>query len=233
MKHAVYALLLILIILLVSCQTAPTAGADNFDTATPELSHSDPTVTPKQDPDSSFEPGEALPITHVEFETVDQLIAFNQNPTAYGANPYALQALKEGHTLHRDYNYIPVMPDVSDYYTDGRSYELYGIAQWPSSIEFVYRSTSAKTEEDALLSEVRISINWYADNQKEDLEKQFGVEQDQDGYIFVSEQHRMLRRLEDTCYLEVYMPNYPALYEFMQKFCTAEKIAIDSANIPQ
>ena len=169
------------------------------------------------------------------FDTIDQLIAFNKNPDLLrtGNADYTTQLLAEhraGNILSKDYIYIPVIADVSDYIKNA-SYALIAIEQSPSQIEFVYQSESAASELDQYHSEIRIGISWFTQDVTEMIEEQCGAKKDENGYILDSDKHYLHRQLEENCFLYVFAPHYPAILDFMTRFANVQKVNVNATAV--
>ena len=161
------------------------------------------------------------------------MIAFNKNPSLLNTgNPdqtaWLLAEHEAGTILSKDYIYVPEIADVSDYIVNG-DYFLVSIAQTPVEISFVYQLKSAATELDQVKSEIRIYLWWDPNDCKstEVIEHQFGSKQDEDGYIFCPDEHRLFRQLEENCYLHVFAPNYPAVFDFLARFTNVQKVNVN------
>jgi hypothetical protein len=250
MKRVLTVLLCALLLaFLVSCQTLSddvrdTSGETIEPMEDDPNSATDEAIIPPEQPDAAATDAEAEQNEQIQaycinksfyFDTIDQLIAFNKNPDLLrtGNADYTTQLLAEhraGNILSKDYIYIPVIADVSDYIANA-SYALIAIEQSPSRIEFVYQSESAASELDQFYSEIRIGISWYTQDVTEMIEEQCGAKKDENGYILDSDKHYLHRQLEENCFLYVFAPHYPAILDFMTRFADVQKINVNSTAV--
>ena len=242
MKYTICAVFLILVALLVSCQ-APDALEESLQHDGPIADASnaseDETQAPSERSDleensnAQEQETEFSVLKSTFFDTVEELIAFNQNPSLLDTGnsdqtAWLLAEHKAGTVLSQEHIYIPEIADVSDYIVDA-DYFLVAIEQTPREISFVYRLKSAPTELDQANSQIRINITWYPNdcNSTEAIESQFGVKKDENGYIFCPDDHVLFLQLEENCYVYVFAPNYPAVFDFLARFTNVQKVNIN------
>ncbi|MBQ8718979.1 MAG: hypothetical protein IJY66_06915, partial [Clostridia bacterium] len=213
---------------------APNTTESTSDTLI-DGSAPEPDVSPEPKPEQNEQIQAYFINKSIYFDTIDQLIAFNKNPDLLrmGSADQTAQFLADhraGNILSKDYIYIPVIADVSDYIKNA-SYALIAIKQSPSQIEFVYQSESAASELDQLYSEIRIGISWFTQDVTEMIEEQCGAKKDENGYILDSNKHYLHRQLEENCFLYVFAPHYPAILDFMTRFANVQKVNVNSTAI--
>lgn len=249
MKNQLIILLCVMFLALLSSCQAPTAefphdsgeSDKNIELIedVPNLPKDEPEILSKQN-DSAETEIESVPkeqehdvcvLKSFFFETIDELIAFNKNPSLLNTGnsdqtAWLLAEHKAGTILSKDYIYIPEIADVSDYILN-ESYFLYGIEQSPREIRFIYRSATASTELEQVKSQIDISIMWTAEDNTEMLEHQYGAKKDENGYIFNPDKHFLFRQLEENCYLCVFAPNYPAVFDFLTRFTNVQKVNVN------
>jgi len=195
----------------------------------------EPDVSPEPKPEQNEQIQAYFINKSFYFDTIDELVAFNKNPDLLrtGNADYTTQLLAEhraGKILSKDYIYIPVIADVSDYIGNA-SFALIAIEQSPSQIEFVYQSESAASELDQLHSEIRIGISWFTQDVTEMIEEQCGAKKDENGYILDSNKHYLHRQLEENCFLYVFAPHYPAILDFMTRFANVQKVNVNATAV--
>jgi hypothetical protein len=250
MKNKLIVLCVALFALLISCQAPlndlPASSEkgqyfqyteqleDSVDISTNESSESSSSNEPES---TTMTESDFSIITSTIFESIEQLIAFNKNPSLLNTGDqsetnYLLNLHREGTILSRDYIYIPVVPNVSDYYQEG-FYYLYYIQQTPMQISFVYRLSTAATEIEASDSEIHITIMWFTRDNTENLEKQSGAKKDENGYIFDATDHDLIHQLEETCFMSVRAPFYRADYDFLQLFCNVKKVNVNPNTVTE
>ena len=251
MKNSVFAMyfIVVLSLLLVSCRApeedmnvAAEKNSDSSETgASSEIqaenndtnAKKESTVQIPEVEHTANEPREYV-INHTDFDTVDQLIAFNINPTLLntGSPDSTAQLLSEhqnGTILSRGFIYIPVVTDDE--------YQIANIIQDTESIGFVYESISAVSLEVRWASQTDIIFHYFEDREAADkdwaaLAKRFG-EPDKDNYIYAPAQRVMLRRLDDTCYVYLYMRSDIPEYQHMRSWCEVQKVNINTDHVTE
>ncbi|MBQ7339050.1 MAG: hypothetical protein IJW40_11450 [Clostridia bacterium] len=246
MKNKIFILCMMLLAFLVSCQSPVTNDTSSFeDRLENDRLFEDMENIPIEESKETLEQGSkeeiksdstAIPenyiIVSTFFDSIDQLVAFNKNPSLLNTGnanetEYLLNLHRQGTVFSKDYIYVPVIPDVSDYYADGSFFYLCGIEQSPTTIMFVYRLSTAMTDVEQINSEIRIHITWYEEDNTTVLEQQFDTKKDENGYIFNSSSHLLFRQLDEYCYLNVQAPNYPAYFDFLQLFTHVQKVNVN------
>ena len=200
---------------------------DNLEQGSNEEIKNDSETTPEQ-----------FIIVSTFFDSIDQLVAFNKNPSLLNTGnanetEYLLNLHGQGTVLSRDFIYVPVIPDLSEYYANGAFIYLYGIEQSPTTITFVYRLSTAITDIEQINSEIRIHITWYKGDNTTVLEQQFDTKKDENGYIFIPSSHLLFRQLDECCYLYVQAPHYPALFDFMQLFTHVQEVNVNPDTVTE
>ena len=198
------------------------------NTTTPEPeSESAPEHESNDTPGSNSDP---IIINSTDLTTIDQLIVFNKNPSLLNSGSengtaHILAEHRAGTILSRDYIYVPSA--VFD------GYELWQITQTPIQIAFTYHLSSAEDLDEMLNSMLGIYFNYSDVESLETYEREYGVDRDADGFLYIPSERRIYYQVEENCVISVYSRGIQYDYQAMCALCDVQKVNVTPTAVTE